>query len=277
MPALRSGITNPYFAADPSGRDGQGKKVGFATTLSGRRPARHRYELQSATLPRTITHDKKLRRTREDLDRFLDESAGLGARRGPLLVQLPPSLAYDARVAGRFFDLLRERHAGAVVCEPRHPTWFSRAADRLLVRQAIARVAADPAPAPGAEQPGGWTGLVYYRLHGSPQKYWSRYERPYVDALALALRAAAASADAWCIFDNTASGPPSRTPWDSVRRRLKRPNGKCKWHMVSPGHLRRCLNICHFHLQFAPVPFALSICHCHLPFAIGRATRQPVL
>src|SRR5688500_11719383 len=58
-------------------------------------------------IPRVITHDQQLRRARLPLERFLDETKGLGNRRGPLLVQLPPSLEYDARVAGRFFDLLR--------------------------------------------------------------------------------------------------------------------------------------------------------------------------
>src|SRR5687767_4510739 len=61
--------------------------------------------LFSVKLPRTITHDLKLRRARLPLERFLGESAGLGNRRGPLLVQLPPSFAFDARVVARFLDL----------------------------------------------------------------------------------------------------------------------------------------------------------------------------
>jgi uncharacterized protein YecE (DUF72 family) len=168
-------------------------------------------------LPRTITHDQKLRRARLPLERFLEESAGLGKRRGPLLVQLPPSLDFDARVAGRFFDLLRTQHAGPVVCEPRHPTWFGEAADAMLVRWKIARVAADPAPAPGADRPGGWTGLIYFRLHGSPRKYWSRYPEDYIDALARTLRAAPRT-DAWCVFDNTASGAALENAWEVHER-----------------------------------------------------------
>ena len=156
-------------------------------------------------VPRTITHDQQLRRARAPLDRFLDESAGLGAKRGPLLVQLPPSLAFEPRVAARFFGLLRDRHGGPVVCEPRHGTWLSSAAEALLVRFEVARVAADPPTAPGAERPGGWTGLVYFRLHGSPRKYWSRYSADYLKSLGASLRAAP-PADAWCVFDNTASG-----------------------------------------------------------------------
>ena len=75
-----------------------------------------------------------------------DQAEALAQKRGPVLVQLPPSLAFDARVAGRFFAGFRTLYAGPVVCEPRHPTWFSVAANRLLDQHQVARVAADPPP-----------------------------------------------------------------------------------------------------------------------------------
>jgi uncharacterized protein YecE (DUF72 family) len=93
-----------------------------------------------------------------------------------------------------------------VVCEPRHATWFSAAASALLVSYRIARVAADPQSVMGAGRPGGWDGIVYFRLHGTPRKYWSRYSKRYIHALAKTLTGMSESADTWCIFDNTASG-----------------------------------------------------------------------
>ncbi len=164
-------------------------------------PAGFRFAVK---LPRTITHGQKLRRARLPLERFLDESAGLGDRRGPLLVQLPPSLGFEPRVAARFFEVLRARHDGVVVCEPRHATWFLPAAEALLRRFAVARVAADPPPVPGADRPGGCDAVAYFRLHGSPRKYWSRYDHGAIASLAAAMSRAAG--DTWCIFDNTASG-----------------------------------------------------------------------
>ena len=157
-------------------------------------------------LPRLISHELALRRARAPIQRFLAESAGLQDKRGPLLLQLPGSHVFDARVAARFFDVLRSCHDGAVVCEPRHASWLSPGADALLARYQVARVAADPARAPGLERPGGWPGLVYYRLHGSPRIYWSRYDAAFIDGIAASLDALPASIDAWCIFDNTASG-----------------------------------------------------------------------
>jgi uncharacterized protein YecE (DUF72 family) len=157
-------------------------------------------------VPRLITHDRALRRARDPLRQFLDETSGLGGKRGPLLVQLPPSHAFDARVAGRFFDLMRRLHEGPVACEPRHATWFTPRVDRLFEGLRISRVAADPARVPPAAEPGGWPGLAYYRLHGSPRTYWSRYDRAFITGLGLALRARPAEGEAWCMFDNTASG-----------------------------------------------------------------------
>lgn len=158
----------------------------------------------SVKIPKIITHERALTRAREPLARFLGEIAGLGSRLGPLLVQLPPSHAFDARRAGRFFELLRTRIEGQVVCEPRHATWTARAADALLVKFRIARVAADPPRAAGLAVPGGWPGLVYYRWHGSPRAYFSPYALEQLRVLAVKLSGCAC--DAWCVFDNTGSG-----------------------------------------------------------------------
>ncbi len=158
-------------------------------------------------VPRTITHEHRLAGALDLLERFLGEVTALGEKLGPLLVQLPPGLPFRAGTARTFFTALRRRFAGTVVCEPRHPTWFGAPADRLLVDARVARVAADPAPVPAAGEPGGWTGHEYYRLHGSPQMYYSSYTPEFLDAVAGALRRAAArSVPAWCIFDNTALG-----------------------------------------------------------------------
>ncbi len=154
--------------------------------------------------PRVLTHERRLRDPAETLERFADEVAGLGDRLGVLLVQLPPSLAFDEAVAARFFDALAERLPVAVVCEPRHASWFTPDVDAWMAHRRIARVAADPAPAPGAGEPGGWRGLTYLRLHGSPRIYYSAYA-PEVLA-ATAERIAREAAPTWCVFDNTAEG-----------------------------------------------------------------------
>lgn len=161
----------------------------------------------SVKLPREITHTRRLIDAVEPLEGFLGEVAALGASLGPLLVQLPPRLNYDEAVADRFFGEFRQRFAGQLACEPRHETWFDDAAEATLAKHRVARVAADPAVVPRAAQPGGWPGLIYMRLHGSPKVYYSAYSSENVAATARELRAAPAAAkDRWCIFDNTTLG-----------------------------------------------------------------------
>ena len=158
-------------------------------------------------LPRQITHDQPLRDAAGLLETFLDQAGALGDRLGCLLVQLAPSLAFDAAMVDDFLHLLRDRHAGPVALEPRHKTWFSPDADALLARHRVGRVLADPVLHDGGEAPGGWPGLVYLRLHGSPRIYYSGYPAATLEALARRLRQAGdAGSDCWCVFDNTAAG-----------------------------------------------------------------------
>jgi uncharacterized protein YecE (DUF72 family) len=176
----------------------------------------------SAKIPKRITHELRLVGSEPPLDSFIAEVTCLGERLGPLLVQLPPSFVYDERVARGFFESLRTRHEGAVVFEPRHPTWFADDVERLLAELRIARVAADPAVVPAASEPGGWPGLVYYRLHGSPRVYYDKYDDSYVEALAIRLRTRMSSSNApvWCIFDNTALGAATANAGDLLKRLL---------------------------------------------------------
>jgi uncharacterized protein YecE (DUF72 family) len=164
-------------------------------------------------MPRSITHDRKLRRVAPLVDQFFSECRGLGDRLGPILVQLPPSLEFSPRAAASFFTLLRLRFTGPIVCEPRHTTWLDVRVDALFNTHRIARVAADPPRVPEFAQPGGWSGIVYLRLHGSPRTYWSRYPRERIEAFARLLRSADA-ADRWCVFDNTASGAAIENAWE---------------------------------------------------------------
>jgi uncharacterized protein YecE (DUF72 family) len=163
-------------------------------------------------VPKEITHKRRLADATKPLEQFLAESAPLGEKRAVLLVQLPPSFAYDADLIAGFFTEFRARYAGLLACEPRHATWFTPDAGDVLRRFEVARVAADPALVPEAAQPGGWDGFTYYRLHGSPRTYYSAYDdaalREFVQRLSAAPR------PVWCIFDNTAMDAASANALD---------------------------------------------------------------
>lgn len=167
-------------------------------------PAQFRFAVK---LPRAVTHERRLRDCGDLLDAFCAEVGGLGPRLGCLLVQLPPSLPYDRERLAAFLDELRRRHRGALALEPRHPSWFDGAASVQLAACGVARVAADPAPGRGGEEPAGDRHLSYFRLHGRPRMYYSPYGQEALARLAKRLEAArAVSALVWCIFDNTALG-----------------------------------------------------------------------
>ncbi len=177
-------------------------------------PDRFRFSVKA---PETITHERRLRDCEDLIGKFAGETGGLGGKLGVILVQLPPSLPFDADTAAAFFAALGEASDAPLACEPRHRSWFAADADDLLETLDVARVAADPPPAPGAGTPGGCESLVYYRMHGSPRMYWSDYEEPVLEALASRLETdQARGAQTWCIFDNTAAGYATR---DALRMR----------------------------------------------------------
>jgi uncharacterized protein YecE (DUF72 family) len=157
----------------------------------------------AAKLPKTITHAAKLVDCSDLVTTFLGEAAGLGDKLAVLLVQLPPSLAFEAASTATLLRQLADQSAALVAIEPRQASWVSPEADALLVEYRAARVAADPARDPGLALPGGWPGLAYWRLHGSPVIYRSSYADRIPDYAAQI--AGSHAPERWCIFDNTAS------------------------------------------------------------------------
>lgn len=163
-------------------------------------PADFRFAVK---VPKLITHDLRLAETAGELDIFLQDIVPLGHKLGPLLVQLPPSLAFDEQRDATFLAELRDRNPGRILIEPRHPSWASPQAGAVLAAFGVGRVYADPEQ-PALRQVVGVTGFVYLRLHGAPKVYYSPYSATELDGFQQLLSGAADGS--WCIFDNTASG-----------------------------------------------------------------------
>ena len=160
----------------------------------------------SVKMPRAITHDAKLYCDSQTLSLFLEQVSWLGDKLGPILMQLPPSLQFDLSSVRSFLSLLRQSYAGDLVCEPRHPSWFEDGVNELLAEFRVGRVGADPAYVAAGSRPAPNGSVVYYRLHGSPQRYYSAYSDDFLRTLAGQMKTAARHSQTWCIFDNTASG-----------------------------------------------------------------------
>jgi uncharacterized protein YecE (DUF72 family) len=156
-------------------------------------------------MPKQITHVQRLKQCEPLLDEFIEQCSGLRDKLGCLLVQLPPSLAFDERLDEDFFDEMRQRFNGPVAVEARHESWAHAAP--LLQQLRIAQVATDPSRISTDSRPAGWPGFRYWRLHGSPRVYYSTYGDQALQNIAQQLMAARSEdAQVWCIFDNTAAG-----------------------------------------------------------------------
>ena len=127
---------------------------------------------------------------------------------------------FEEGVAHEFFTTVRELHAGAVVLEPRHESWFAAPVERLLRGFEVARAAADPPKGSTlAARPGGWPSLRYWRLHGAPRTYYSEYSKRFLGDFAGTLCAdrAMPHPETWVIFDNTALGHGTANAMDLAR------------------------------------------------------------
>jgi uncharacterized protein YecE (DUF72 family) len=161
----------------------------------------------SVKLPKEITHTLRLKACARPLRQFLSEIGGLGSRLGCILIQLPPSFAFQRAVVRQFLTLLRRNFDGAAVLEPRHITWFDPHVEAILHEFNVSRVASDPALCAAAARPTVDSSVAYFRLHGSPRMYYSSYDESYLRGVAAEMkRHHVASPQAWCIFDNTAHG-----------------------------------------------------------------------
>lgn len=201
--------------------------------------------------PRFITHVKRLGDVDAPLANFFASGVlDLGAKLGPVLWQLPPTLAFDegllesflarlpktradaAALAARHDERMTGRASYAVgtdgplryAVEVRHPS-FGDAADAwaaVLERHGAASVTADTAGKyPRLDRT--TADFAYARLHGEEELYASGYDDASLDRWADWVRAHLdAGRDAYAYFDNDLK---VRAPFDAMGlvERLPRP------------------------------------------------------
>jgi uncharacterized protein YecE (DUF72 family) len=111
---------------------------------------------------RYLTHIKRLNDPAEPVARLLERCRGLGRKRGPILLQLPPNLPAAPELLDATLKCFPRTVRVAV--EPRHESWWCDEVRQLLTHRGAALVWADR-----AEQPLNplWatTDWGYLRLH----------------------------------------------------------------------------------------------------------------
>lgn len=110
---------------------------------------------------RYLTHIRRLQEPAEPVARLLDHAGGLGAKLGPILLQLPPNLRADP---DRLDDTLARFPARQrLVVEPRHESWFTDEVYELLRARDAALCLTDRLGRRGpVERTASWT---FLRLH----------------------------------------------------------------------------------------------------------------
>lgn len=155
----------------------------------------------SVKLSREFTHFGRLKGSKAAFKKWFANVDGLGSKLGVLLIQTPGKLGFSKAQSARFFANLRSHYDGPVALEARNQEWASKAAESVLRRFQISRVIADPQKIEAGEL---FQHVAYFRLHGSPVIYKSKYTpRVLRDWAARVNRARKNGFEVWCIFDNT--------------------------------------------------------------------------
>ena len=191
---------------------------------------------------RYITHILRLRNARIALANFFASGVlALGPKLGPLLWQLPPTLAFDEDSLRAFLDMLPRTTAQAAALgadasldedrtfldpgtdrplrhavEVRHPSFEDAAFVRLARETDVAIVVADTAGRyPVIREV--TTGFMYVRLHGDEELYTSGYTDESLDRWAADMRGwLDAGLDVYAYFDNDVK---VRAPVDAMALR----------------------------------------------------------
>lgn len=155
---------------------------------------------------RQITHIRRLVGAEGALHRFLEMAERFGSKLKVILIQLPPTLEFDAGHAEAFFTLLRHLDPDRrYALECRHPSWFKDEVYDLLYRMGISVCIADSG---GAFPPYEilTAPFVYVRFHGPGARYASKYSDEEMAAAAAKIGEWTKRRDVYIYFNNDMHG-----------------------------------------------------------------------
>jgi uncharacterized protein YecE (DUF72 family) len=153
-----------------------------------RTPAKFRF---TAKFPQTITHERRLTGTDDEMRAFLRVLAPLrnAGKFVAALLQLPPSLAFDPAVVRAFYETLPPDLPVAV--EFREASWLSHESFDLLKEFHLAYVVVDEPLLPIQLERTGPFVYVRWHGHGDPLWYDYTYNREELSAWVPRVRALA--------------------------------------------------------------------------------------
>jgi uncharacterized protein YecE (DUF72 family) len=167
--------------------------------------------VMAVKMSRYLTHILRLREPEEPIERFVGRVEGLGAKLGPVLIQLPPQLRCEPERLDRVLSLLPSSMRVAV--EFRHPTWFVPEIRALLERHGAALCLADRRrPLTPVWRTTDWTFLRFHEGRANPRPCYGRQAlASWAERLAATWRP---DEDVWVYFNND---PRGCAPRDAAR------------------------------------------------------------
>jgi uncharacterized protein YecE (DUF72 family) len=168
-------------------------------------------------ISRYITHRKRLMDSGDPVRVFMSSARALTARRGPLLLQLPPGLKPELTRLEEVLKAFQKKAKGwQVAVEIRNAGWYGRELNRLLDEYGASLVVHDM-PRSKCDRPNPKAGFVYMRFHGPKGDYHGKYEPRSLAAPARKIRRwLKQGKDVYVFFNNDADG---YAPTDAMKLR----------------------------------------------------------
>lgn len=151
--------------------------------------------------PRLITHFKRLNEAQEALGNFYATvKEGLKEKLGFVLFQFPSSFVYEEHRLERIVNLLDCTVKNVV--EFRHESWWRDNVFESFSQNNITFCSMSHPQLPDA--PVRTTESVYYRFHGIPHIYFSKYSGQQLECVAIEIQKMEGVKEAFIFFNNTA-------------------------------------------------------------------------
>ena len=175
-------------------------KVEFLQNWYHRSPDNFMFAVKA---PRLITHYKRLNDAQRVLSDFYNTvQQGLLEKLGCVLFQFPSSFAFEEHRLERIVNLLD--HTVNNVVEFRHESWWSETVYQAFRKHNITFCSMSHPNLP--DEVIKTTKTVYYRFHGVPHLYWSKYEAQKLEQIISSIQSHESVEEAYIYFNNTAEG-----------------------------------------------------------------------
>jgi uncharacterized protein YecE (DUF72 family) len=175
-------------------------KLDFLQSWYARSPEHFVFTVKA---PRLITHFKRLNEAQEALGNFYTTvQEGLREKLGCVLFQFPSSFKYEEHRLERIVNLVDSNFKNVI--EFRHSSWWNQKVfEAFRANNIIFSGLSHPAL---PEQVVQTCDVVYYRFHGVPHLYTSKYKTGILEHVAQEIQNMHGVKEAYIYFNNTSEG-----------------------------------------------------------------------